>query len=292
MYKHHFVSILIVISISTGCMIGCLFIENKTEGKSFFGGFGEKKYQIIILQILSLAISIGFCIGILIQKHLLEIKFVSPLKILYFKGIIGIFASSLGLIFSSNIECEPNESVDYTKGIIDYLNCSNEYNNSIYYDHFSLYFKDGSMKKTEEALILLLYALFNFFTELSLILINKYLSPTHYLIAESLYSLIHPPLQFYTKDKDIEKNQLTIILKFLSSLSEIISYLIFLEIIELKFWGLNLNLRKNISQRAQNEQILLHRENSDSDYEKTETEGDKESQSLGSSEKSFIKSEL
>ena len=85
-FKHHLLSILIVIFISEGCMLCCLFIIKFIikKDRAQIDMFGKKWYKIVILKILYLVINVGFCIGILIQKYLMEIKFVSPFKIIYF----------------------------------------------------------------------------------------------------------------------------------------------------------------------------------------------------------------
>ena len=42
-----------------------------------------------------------------------------------------------------------------------------------------------------------------------MVIVNKFLSPTHYLITESLYSLIHVPLRYLVNAKyDEIKNEL------------------------------------------------------------------------------------
>ena len=295
--NHQLLSILIVIFISGCCMLFCLLIlqlQDKEGNKNIIDLFEDKWYQILILEILYLVISIGFCIGILIQKYLMEIKFVSPFKIIYFKGIIGILCMSIGIIVFTNLKCTIYED---NKRIMEYLTCSNEYKGNYYYDHFISYFKDSSMNKLKEYLILIIYTFFNFITELSLILINKGLSPTHYLFTESLYSLIHLPLQ-YIMSKPLEqvntkgiysiyfltKKFVIRSLKFVSSFSEFISYLIYLGIIELKFCGLNENLRNSIITRADNEGKIEPHENSDSDGEKSDNEGEEFNSSSGSIE--------
>ena len=91
----------------------------------------------------------------------------------------------------------------------------------------------------------------------------------HYLIAESLYSLIHIPFHFATNIKEEEISKITDhgldylkiynsivqtfgtrILRFISCFFELINFLIYLEIIILKFCDLDKNIRKNIESRA------------------------------------------
>ena len=235
--------------------------------------FSNEYYKIIILILLYLILSFCFCIGIIIQKYLMEIQFISPFKITFYKGFFGIFGAIIGLIISSNLQCEKEdkESKD-----LHFFVCSNEYNSKFYYDHFFAYFTNKNIDKVIEPIVLIFYSIFHFCAELSLVLVNKFLSPTHYLITESIYSLIHVPLRYLVnakyneikdeldKGKDISLLNLydaiintfgITLLKFVSCIIDFIGYIIYLEIIELKFCGLNKNLRKNIQKRASNDRI-------------------------------------
>ena len=58
-------------------------------------------------------------------------------------------------------------------------------------------------------------------------------------------------------------NNLKLIVNVVDSILEILGILIFLEIIELKFWGLNYNLKKNIMKRSELELDSLNKINND-----------------------------
>lgn len=272
-YKHHLLTIIVVTIISGGCSISCLFIGtygSDDDKKSLIHIFKGKYYIIIILILLYLILSASFCWGIIFQKKLMELKFISPYKILMYKGIIGVLGTSIGITISSLLTC--NEEMNGTKNLIfEFFICSDKYGGLYYYDNFVSYFDslNKSEYKSYEILFLFLYCIFNFASELSLVFVNKFLSPTHYLIAESLYSLIHIPLHFATnikeeeiikiKDLDHDYSKIynsilqtfgTRILRFISCFCELINFLIYLEIIELKFCDFDKNLRKNIEKRA------------------------------------------
>jgi hypothetical protein len=265
-------SIIVVIIVSGGCSISCLFIGtygSDDEKKSLIYLFKGKYYIIIILIFLYAILSVSFCWGIVFQKKLMELKFISPFKIILYKGIIGVLASTIGIIISSLLTC--NEEWSQKNMIFELFVCSDYYEPSWYYDNFISYFVslNKSDNKSYEIMFLFLYCIFNFLSELSLVLVNKFLSPTHYLIAECLYSLIHIPFHFATnikeeeiskiKDLDLDYSKIynsilqtfgTRILRFISCFCELINFLIYLEIIELKFWNLDKNIRKNIEKRA------------------------------------------
>ena len=272
LYKHHLFSLIVVIIVSGGCSISCLFIGtygSDDEKKSLIYLFKGKYYIIIILIFLYAILSVSFCWGIVLQKKLMELKFISPFKIILYKGIIGVLATTIGIIISSLLTC--NEEWSQKNMIFEFFVCSDYYESSWYYDNFVSYFVslNKSDTKSYEIMFLFLYCIFNFLSELSIVFINKFLSPTHYLIAESLYSLIHIPLHFATnikeeeiskiKDLDLDYSKIynsilqtfgTRILRFISCFCELINFLIYLEIIELKFWDLDKNIRKNIEKRA------------------------------------------
>ena len=277
-YKHHMLSVIIVIIFSGTCLISCLFINNiiddkQSDMKNIINNYQGDIYKIFILIFLYIIISISFCSGIVLQKNLMENKFVSPYKMIFYKGIVGIIQTIIGLIISSNLKCGKTEKVaemSYEK-IFDFFVCLSHYEGNSYYDHFLSYF--SSVENTsKETIIIILYFIFHFFTEFSLILINKFLSPTHYLIAESLYSLIHVPLNYLTTASydeilsSLEKGDKKFnignfynavvhtfgvkILKFIACFFDFLGYIIYLEIIELKFCGLNKNIKRNIEKRA------------------------------------------
>ena len=130
--------------------------------------------------------------------------------------------------------------------------------------NFFSYFASLNSGKAKEAIFLIIFCLLHFCLQISLILINKYLSPTHYLITESIYSLIHIPFNYlitssYNEENNIDLNKLyntiihslgTTILKFIACLFDSIGYIIYLEVVELKFCELNKDIKKNIKQRA------------------------------------------
>ena len=295
-YRHRLLAVFIATFLSGSCLIGCLFINNyskeqdKRKLKDLFLGH---YYKIVIVILLYIIFSFLFCIGIIIQKNIMENKFISPYKIIIFKGIIGTIVSIIGLIISSLWKCHNIYDKDAIKSIemVDLQNfkffvCSVKYNNhNYYYDHFIQYF-DSSYNRFKEAMLLILYCFVNFITELCLLFINKFLSPTHYLIAESLYSLIHLPMDYFSGadfdeiNKKIKQRQNidnlniyqaivhtlgTRILRFISCFFDFIGYIIYLEIIELKFCGLNKNIKKNIRIRAWSETNDNNSDNSSSD---------------------------
>ena len=302
-YRHRMLTIIMVVIVSGTCFISCLFINNYSQNekkRSIIDIFNGKIYKIIILIVLYLILSFCFCTGIVIQKNLMEYKFISPLKILFSKGISGIISAIIGLTITTKFKCNEElsmEKEDITEmKFFEFFVCSNEYNNNYYYDHFISYFKSFNNGRFKEGILLSIYSILHFFTELSLILTNKYLSPTHYLIAESMFSLIHIPLNYLSNASyDEIKNEMsnkekiniinvynaiiqtfgTRILKFIACFFDFIGYIIYLEIIELKFCELNKNLKKNIEKRASIEGNIENNDDNTSEGSDDENEENK-----------------
>jgi hypothetical protein len=67
-------------------------------------------YWVCIL--LNIVISFGFCLGLVIQKNLMEIHFFKPYKLLLYKSSIGIMIIIVSLIITSNVSCEKLNIVD------------------------------------------------------------------------------------------------------------------------------------------------------------------------------------
>ena len=332
LYKHQIFSIFLVSLVSGSFLISCIFVTNnsiiKDENFSFTFTFKDKYHYLIILLIIYIIICILLCTGIIIQKNLMQLKFISSYRILFFKGVIGIFIIIIALIISSNIECDERFIVpEKPPGDFPYIHPSDEehldppptgekpsdlpsddwyphdnkprmnnsimgfeifscfikYENKTYFDNFYEYFESLSKRNTiKEIFILLAYFILHFISEISLILINKFLSPIHYLISESFYTLIHLLYQIITnklndnskgKEEDsggiynsISQSEASRILKFVACLFEFFGYSIFMEFIHLNFCGLNRDISKNIAKRAKLESMALEKE-LDTDYD-------------------------
>lgn len=79
-----------------------------------------------------------------------------------------------------------------------------------------------------------------------------------------IIQIINDILFNYNKDK------LFLILKIIFDIIEIMMILIFLEIIELNFFKLNKNTKKNITDRAQNENFVCENDSDGSNEEEEE----------------------
>ena len=324
-YKHHKFSIILVSIISGSCLISCIIISSNDnyEGNhtSFLFTYKDRIHIIFILIAIYLIVSICFCTGIIFQKNLMQSKFISSYKLLFYKGIFGIAFTTIALIITTNVPCENNDytirpfgpppeggkpdgpppdgappgpppelnDTNITKHTFQLYICRDHYLNETYFDNIYSYFNNNDTiypnNTLGEVLILITYFFLNFISNLSIILVNKFLTPFHYLITESFYSLIHIPYQYFTRDsmdeliKKLENdyNEVTqdklyqlffqkdglMFLKFAAAFFEFLGYMIYLEIIQLNFCGLNRDLSKNIKKRAKLDAILSEQDLND-----------------------------
>ena len=318
-YKHHKLAIILVAVVSGSCLISCILVINNDnfEGKYINILYTNKDsiYIIFILISIYIAISICFCIGIIFQKNIMQSKFISSYKFLFYKGAFGILITIIALIITTNIQC-PNEAPPFgppdggppehfgpgnrnnsniTEQAFQLFRCRDHYLNETFFDNFFSYFNFSEYEDpnryyntTAEIFILIGYFILNFISNLSIILVNKFLTPFHYLITESFYSLIHIPYQFITRSsfeetmeqfekeyKETDKDKLykliflkdgPMILKFVAAIFEFLGYMIYMEIIQLNFCGLNRDISKNIKKRAKLDAILSEQDlNDDND---------------------------
>ena len=326
-YKHQVLALAIILTISGPCLIACIFNTTNNIIKEGYSStildiFNGQYYMIFLLIFISISISLCLCIGILIQKRIMENKFVTPYKLLFYKGIFGLIIMTVIIIVSTNVSCgkitnksENNQTyidIDnknyYNINDINFLTeeknkvtndednednttkfqfllCIDSYGEDVYYDNLFSYFKNitkQDYKYIEIFLSIPLYIIFQFITNVTLLLVIKFLSPIHCLMQDSIYNIIHIPIQYisqsfngnYTEINDysdwpkiIFKSLDTRILRIISYFVSIIGYFIYLEIIELKFCGLNKNIRKNIRKRAKKDGEIIQ----DAGSERTES---------------------
>ena len=312
-YKHHILSICIVIGITFICSICLILIANNTQGgnnNNFSIDYEKNLHFLFMFPIIYIVISIFFCTGLIFQKNLMQSKFIPSYKFLFYKGIIGICFCIIALIFTTNFPCpdlpysfpdQKNNKTDNTTNTTNNTNitipflpikCRDRYEEKPYFDNFYSYFinDDSKLPKniTAEIFILLGYFILNFVSNLSIILINKFLSPFHVLITECFYFLIHIPYesfiylipkkenneQSYSEEDQIRrmivnsyesyfKNWRLILVQVISVVFEILGYLIYMEIIQLNFCGFDKDISKNIKKRAKLDPIISIKELND-----------------------------
>ena len=214
-------------------------------------------------------------------KSLMELKFISPYKIIFFIGIIGFILTSIILLILEFCVIETTDVYPFEKKI----SLKNE-TKIDHFDSFSSYFDD--LKKTQEkhkgkfwAEIFattpanLIFIFLEFQYEILLI---YYLNPIYILVSDCIYyGTIALSLFIYKlacgERADSYLDVIADVLAFLG-------YLIYLEIIEIKICELNKNIKREISIRGEMDILLKDIEeleeikNDNDEEEEKEDEGD------------------
>ena len=192
-------------------------------------------------------------------KCFMDLKNISPLKLIMLYGIIGMVISCSICALSTFFPCKDPEFICSVN--------SNTNNSTYFFKNFIVYyeklsnqnFNDDSKAYKElviEILINILGTIFNFFHIFFYVLIIKHLTPVYIIFSNSIYYLfIEIYLLIYSliTNKILYENK-NILIKHIIDISEelisLIGFIIFLELIELNFCGMNYNLRKSIMARS------------------------------------------
>ena len=242
-YKHQNISFLILFIIDTiKTIINFIFFQ-----KMFL-----YKLLIIVLNIID-AILNSICF--LYIKGLMKNKFISPYKCCYIIGMINTPIIIIIYIIFSFVypgKCEPK--------VYNY-----DDNGDYCLDIFKLFGDIGSSAKNIIRLIT-----FPFTYGLLMAMLTKTINEFtlyHIYIPYLIESFINNINKFSTEKQKENKALVFIIILISSFFIELIVILVFLEIIEVKFWGMNENLKKNIELRAMTEtdSILCIDDNDDDD---------------------------
>ena len=188
------------------------------------------------------------------SKLLMDFNYILPYKIVFLTGCFALLVISILLTITSLFDCDKEKN----------YNCNIERNNKYYYDHPSIYFSELKEIYNDnkiyhlfaEIIIIPILSFVSYLKFLLKILIIYYLNPFYILVGENIYyflniiiKLISINLSYDTKEA--VKAMLSYIIEILSG----IFYLVYLEVIELRFCGFDKNLKRKIQERGQNEII-------------------------------------
>ena len=187
-------------------------------------------------------------------KWLMDSKYISAYNILINYGLIGTVFYSIFCILSIFIE-----NKDFS------LFISPSYN---YIEYFRTFLVSNKAQIIVEIIILILVMITSYYIKYNTIMIIKYLTPVHisflltiyYFISKLIlliynigYSIFENTTKNFFGGTKIRHASHKFFLDFSGDFFSFFGYLIYLEIIELNFCGLNYNLRNKIIRRADNE---------------------------------------
>jgi len=239
-FIHHKVSIIFIISICSILLLIESFLPNsllaKHNGNAYqniYKNLGSKFYSILFIFIFFIS-SLIHCFSSVFTKNLIQIKFISPYKIILIIGTIGFFLCIVASIVSS-----------YTK-----------YNDNCYayFSAMKEVLKDKPYKFWVE--ILCVYPLFSFINYLGFtfkIFIIYYLNPVYILLENTLYYFIDKISTFLFNISGDGPKIAHFILALFSDIFAALGYMVYLEILELNFCGLNKYIKRRLMKKGERE---------------------------------------
>ena len=260
-YKHQKYALLFIIIICTSLLFVSTFFENVyVIIDDLMGSY----FYFIPIVCAFMLITCMTSFGCVVSKVLMDLTFISPYKIIILTGIIGLFLNSISLVITTLVECKTNNILD------DF--CLSGYNGNKYYDNINTYFSDLKDEKQiylEIFLVTPIYLIVCFLEFTCEIFIIYYLNPIYILIRDNLYYGTSRIILILFKFNDYS-NYVTLLKFIILELAEIFAifgYLVYLEIIELRCFGLDKNLKKNIVLRGEIEVLdsLIIKDGDDDD---------------------------
>ena len=278
-YRHQELSLIITLIFATLLFVINSFIPNTNEDCSLLANEDEKDncillsinvyknvsnilgwYFIPVIMIIYLSAMTCDAYACVRNKWFMDIKYITIFKILTYIGIIGFVFSLILLFIISYIPCSSDSIINSI--------CQLKYNDLLYYDNFKILMDINVDKKFffEIFFILPLFIIFNFLRTYFNLLIINYLDPFYLIPIDTVYFIIYQTLDFFLS---LSKKNIFYIIRFiiatLSDLTGIICFLVYLEIIELHFYDLDKNIKKNIIIRGERESFSELMINSNND---------------------------
>ena len=207
----------------------------------------------------------------------MDVRSFSPYKIFITIGTIGFIFIIIFFSIFTNVPCKTFNNINKIGD--DYVNkdtgeklklykeyCSledyDENTKTLYllYDSFSLITQEYSNTDKENMLeiflIIPLLFIFNLVNEVSRLMMVRYTDPNNILIYKNFYYFVKRIIQIIINKGD--EQYITYIQFFTLEIEELISIvsnMIYIEVLELKFCGLDYELKKNITQRSNIENL-------------------------------------
>ena len=256
-YKHQLYALIFNFSISLILLISASAI--KYEGVSDFDNvnaiYGNYSY-ILLFYLIYMILSALLSLSQVLQKKLMDFNFISPFTILFVIGLINILFIFIAILITTNESCGEN----LTKNNTCPISYQGYKNGDYFFDNFYIYISNMSDRlksdKTSFYLeILLIYPLYSlawFIKNYYEALIVLYLNPNFVLISDNIYYSIRKILLIISIPTDIRTY-----LRLFGEVILIIGYFLYLEIIVLKCFGLNINIKNKITERGFREINLI-----------------------------------
>ena len=216
-------------------------------------------------------------------KTFLDLKYTTISQLLFFYSSLGIIISFIVCMISTFNPCSIDENKNYFYEIM----CKIKENNYTYFDSYKIYFNSFSEANASEMIIriiiIILDALIFFLKNYFLLLSIKYTDPVNAYFNIPIYYIFRKIVLIINNsivDKKAFLNTSNYrVAKYCLDLSGdffcLIGFLIYLEVIEFNFCGLNKDLKKNISRRAIDENRSLFNNFDDQTIKEEDEESNK-----------------
>ena len=212
-----------------------------------------------------LLISCITAFGRVLSKKLMDKKFISPYLIIIITGIVGFILNLILLIITTNSKC------DYSNEFLSSFCPVKNDNGNNYHDNINVYFsnlnnrlngnkigsedEDGTMSPRTQFFVEIFatypfYLIVSFLEFICEIFTIYYLNPLYLLIRDNLYYGISRIIKIFHSNYSEHISLLQFLLLEIAEISSLIGYAIYLEIIELRFYGFDVNLKRNIISRG------------------------------------------
>ena len=217
-------------------------------------------------------------------KSFLDLKYTTASQLLMFYSSVGIIMSFLICIISTYVPCSSLEEID--DNYIINIMCHVKDNAYTYFDNFKIYFStytdENSIEKFIRTIIIILDSLTFFLFKYFFLLSIKYTDPVHiyfyipiYYVFQKTILVINNAIKENACFKDTSNFRIA---KYFLDISGdffcLIGFLIYIEVIELNFCGLNYNLKLNISQRGKKKDSKNCIEGEDEEFDENEKDGE------------------
>jgi hypothetical protein len=203
-------------------------------------------------------------------KLFIDIRYISPSKILIVKGIFGVLINAIIMIIFSYHKCVTVDDVDiHLCNVLE----DNPDRNVTYLENFFIYFRTlndtidngRSYEVVIEVVVSFIDSISHYCYIYFYFLVIKYLSTIHIIFQSFTYSfavrILTIVISYFSKTNfnKMELNLFTSIIAGISDTCAAIAIFVYLELIELNFCDFNYNLRWKIIKRSEEEELNLSR---------------------------------
>ena len=285
-FRHQKYSMILVIVVCTILLLlSTFFPYNEQSDKNAYQKVkeitGNYSYFLLFL-IIFVLYTCATSFFIVYSKALMEIEMIPPYMIILITGIIGLILNFILLTFTSIFKCTMD---NFIKNICITFNKEGAFydNLLIYFSNLKSIYNDDSTRSQffiEIFVVYPLYLIFSFLELVCQIFAIYYLNPNYILIYDPIYFGILRMIFLFYNIKTI--STFIYIYQFLllesAEIFAFLGYLVYLEVLELKFCGLDHDLKRHIiyrndyeTNKALNELQIISVPDSQTDIERNDS---------------------